>query len=106
MKFQDIQNILTTLGFKCYSPDDGGHYYFEIPNQGAVLNNAFYFAEVTYKIQRIDIYPSYNDGFCHNVYYLSELKEKTLNKLSNYHLKSFKRFKEHRSLEQIKKDFE
>ena len=106
MKFQELQNNLTTRGFKCYSPDDGGHYYFEIPNQGTVPNNAFYFAEFTSKVQRIDIYPSYNDGFCHNVYYLSELNEKELNFLIDYHLKSFKEFKEQRSLEQIKKDFE
>lgn len=104
MKFQNLQDNLTTRGFYCYTPDNGTHYYFEIPNQGTVT--AFYFAEFTSKIQRIDIYPSYNDGFCHNVYYLSELNENTLNYLSDHHLKSFKEFKEHRSLEQIKKDFE
>ena len=60
MKFQELQDNLTTRGFKCYSPDDGGHYYFEIPNQGTVPNNAFYFAEFISKVQRIDIYPSYN----------------------------------------------
>lgn len=103
MKFQELQDNLTTRGFKCYSTDNGGHYYFEIPNQDTVP--AFYFAEFISKVQRIDIYPSYNDGFCHNDYYLSELNEKELNFLINYHLKSFKEFKEHRSLEQIKKDF-
>ncbi len=107
MNFQELQNNLSERGFYCYTPDDGGHYYFEIPNQGPGPNStSFYFAEFTSKVQRIDIYPSYDDGFCHNVYYLGELKEKEFNFLSDYHLKSYKKFKEQNSLEQIKKDFE
>ena len=105
MNFQELQNNLSERGFYCYTTDDGGHYYFEIPNQGTEPNS-FYFAEFISKIQRIEIYPSYDDGYCHNVYYLSELKEKEFNFLSDYHLKSYKKFKEQNSLEQIKKDFE
>ena len=105
MNFQELQNNLTARGFYCYTPDDGKHYYFEIPNQGAEPSGRFYFAEFTWKVQRIDIYPSYDDGFCHNVYFLGEIKEKELNFLSDNHLKSYKKLKERNSLEQIKADF-